>query len=134
MIQATFIEKEKGKALAEHYGGEAIEYEQLDEFLPKTDIIVSSTSAPHCVIKTEPVRRAISLRHERPMLLIDIAVPRDIEEEISSLEDVYLYDIDDLQKVANENLDRRKKAVEEAWNIIAEEHPVIAEVLAPKKK
>ncbi|OVE73873.1 glutamyl-tRNA reductase [bacterium B17] len=120
---------EKGKTLAEHYGGEAIDYDQLDEHLPIVDIVVSSTSAPHCVIKAESIRRAITLRHERPMLLIDIAVPRDIEEEADSLEDVYLYDIDDLQKVATENLKRRKKSVDDAWGIIEEELPAIADAM-----
>jgi glutamyl-tRNA reductase len=120
---------EKGNALAKHYGGESINYDHLDDFLPKADIVVSSTSAPHCVIKAAPIRQAISSRHKRPMLLIDIAVPRDIEEEAGTIDDVYLYDIDDLQKIANENLNKRKKAVDEAWQIIEEELSTVLKAL-----
>jgi glutamyl-tRNA reductase len=110
----------KGKALAEQHGGRAIQFELLTDYLPGTDIVISSTAAPHCVIHANTVRSAIKARRGRPMLLIDIAVPRDIEAAAGDLENVYLYHIDDLQKVAYENLSKREQGVETAWRIVKE--------------
>ncbi len=112
---------EKGRALAERHGGRAIQFELLDDFLPQVDIVISCTDAPHCVIRADTVKRAVSARHDRPILLIDIAVPRDIEEEVGDLENVYLYHIDDLQTVAEANLAQRQQAVLRAWVIVREE-------------
>ena len=111
---------DKGKALAGQYGGEAIRFELLAEHLPRTDIVISSTAAPHCVIQTDNVQRAVKDRRGQPILLIDIAVPRDIEAGVGRLENVYLYHIDDLQRVAEENLAKRQEAVDEAWEIVRE--------------
>jgi len=110
-----------GKALADKYAGETIPFEQLADHLPRADIVVSSTAAPHCVIHTDAVHRAIKARRGQPMLLIDIAVPRDIEAGVADVENVYLYHIDDLQKAADANLARRREAVEQAWRIVTEE-------------
>jgi glutamyl-tRNA reductase len=112
---------DKAESLASKYGGRAIEFDGLEGCLPQADIVISSTSAEHCVIDLGMVKKAIAVRHSRPMLLVDIAVPRDIEEDVGTLENVYLYDIDDLQQVANENMARRQKAVGSAKQIIHEE-------------
>jgi len=112
---------DRGKALADKYGGKAIQYDLLDDYLPKADIVVSSTNAPHCVIRTNSVRKAIAARCSRPMLFIDIAVPRDIEESVGRLENVYLYNIDDLQGVAAENLARRQECLTLATSIVHEQ-------------
>jgi glutamyl-tRNA reductase len=112
---------EKAQALAQKYGGRAIPFDLLDEFLPQADIVISSTSAPHCVITAESVRRAMGVRKDSPMLFIDIAVPRDIEEAVGQIEDAYLYNIDDLQKIAEENMGRRWDSIEHAKAIVKEE-------------
>ena len=91
---------EKAQALARQHGGKAIPLDLLSEFLPQADIVICSTSAPHCVITAEKVQQAVKERKDRPMLFIDIAVPRDIEEEVGDIENAYLYNIDDLQKIA----------------------------------
>lgn len=112
---------ERAQSLAGRYSGRAIPFDMLAEFLPQADIVISSTSAPHCVIRVEDAKRAVATRHDVPMLYIDIAVPRDIEEGVGDIEDAYLYDIDDLQAVAEENLARRRTAVEQARLIVKEE-------------
>jgi glutamyl-tRNA reductase len=111
---------ERALSLAERYGGRAIPYDLLDDYLPRADIVISSTSAPHCVIREATVRKAVAVRRGLPLLLIDIAVPRDIEPAAGELANVYLYDIDDLQRVAAENLAKRQESVEEARKIIRE--------------
>lgn len=82
--------------------------------------MISSTSAPHLVIRVDAVRRAVQTRRGRPILLIDIAVPRDIDPEAGKLDNVYVYSIDDLQRVAAENLAKRQEAVDQAWRIVRE--------------
>jgi glutamyl-tRNA reductase len=100
------------------YGGRAIPFERLDEYLPRADIVISSTGAPHFVIRPDAVQRAINVRRGRPVLMVDIAVPRDIDPAAGGIENVYVYAIDDLKRVAEENLSRRRDAVEQAWRIV----------------
>jgi glutamyl-tRNA reductase len=111
---------ENGQALAARHGGRAIPFDLLDDYLPQAVIVISSTSAPHAVIRAAAVRRAMEIRRGRPALLVDIAMPRDIESAAGEIKDVYLYHIDDLQRVATENLARRREAVEMAWHIVRE--------------
>ena len=115
------------QALAGRYGGEALPLDDLDDDLPAADIVISSTGAPHCVIRADTVRGAVRARRGNPMLLIDIAMPRDIEAAARHVQNVYLYHLDDLQRVADENLARRGEAVDQAWCIVREE---MAEVVA----
>lgn len=108
------------QALAGRHGGRAIQFELLDDYLPRADIVISSTRAPHVVIQADTVRRAMEVRRGMPVLLIDIAVPRDIDPAAGEVKDVYLYHIDDLQRLAAENLARREQAVAQAWHIVGE--------------
>jgi glutamyl-tRNA reductase len=112
---------DKAKILADEYEGKAIKYDLLRDYLSEADIIISSTSAPHYVIHADQVRNAIKVRRGNPMLLIDIAVPRDINPEISKVDNVYLYNIDDLQTVVNKNMDEREKEFEKCQAIINKE-------------
>jgi len=109
-----------GQNLAERCGGRALQFDLLEDYLSKADIVISSTSAPHLVIRAEAVRRSIQARKGRPILLIDIAVPRDIDPEAGLIDNVYVYSIDDLQKLASDNLSKRQEAVDEAWHIVKE--------------
>ena len=113
--------RERAEALAGQYGGRAVQFDKLAEFLPRADITISSTHAPHCVIGADSVRKAAEIRRGAPMLFIDIAVPRDIDPLVGDLENVYLYDIDDLSRVAEAGLARRQAAVEKAWRVVGEE-------------
>ncbi len=112
---------DKAKSLAEEYDGKAINYENLDDYLPQADIIISSTASPRPVIHTEHIKNAIKARRGNPMLLIDIAVPRDIDPKIAKIDNVYLYNIDDLQTVANNNAKDRKKDIGKCVVIIDKE-------------
>jgi glutamyl-tRNA reductase len=109
---------ERGQALADKHGGRAIQFDLLEDYLHRADIVISSTSAPHLVIHADAVRRASELRRGRPMLMVDIAVPRDIDPVAADIKNVYVYSIDDLQRIAADNLAKRREAVEHAWHIV----------------
>jgi glutamyl-tRNA reductase len=107
--------------LARRVGGRAVAFEDLESHLAASDIVVSSTSAPHYVITRERVERAFRHRKHRPMFLIDIAVPRDLDPEINRVRDAYLYDIDDLQHVVEQNRHEREKDAQHAERIVQQE-------------
>ncbi len=90
-------------------------------FLPEVDIVIASSGAPHYIIVRDDMKKVIEARRNRPMFLIDIAVPRNIEPSVNKLDNVFLYDIDDLQKVIATNLEGRQQSAEEAEAIIHEE-------------
>jgi len=111
---------ERAEMLAEQLGGRAVKFEDWSVELEKIDIAISSTSAPHHILdraRLEPVMKA---RKQRPLLLIDIAVPRDINPEVNFLENVYLYNVDDLQAIADDSLKQRKEEIARCEQIIAE--------------
>ncbi|MGE5508684.1 MAG: glutamyl-tRNA reductase [Chitinophagales bacterium] len=119
--------------LAEQFGGEAFSFENLPACLERTDIVISSTGAPHAVLDFEMVRQAMRRRHRRPLFLIDIAVPRDIDPRVNSLDGVYLYDIDDLKSVVERNLAKREQEVERVEHIIAEETTTFSQWWASRR-
>jgi glutamyl-tRNA reductase len=119
----------RGEALARKYGGKALRMDVLADYLPKADMVISSTGAPHCVIHADAVAHAVRSRHGRPMLLVDIAVPRDIETAVGRIDNVYLYDIDDLQRVSDANIARRQEAIDQAWVIVKEGMSEVAAAL-----
>jgi glutamyl-tRNA reductase len=95
--------------LASRLQGQGVSLAELPMYLPKADIVVSSTGAPALVISKADVQNALKVRKNRPMFFIDIAVPRDIDAAVNALDNVYLYDIDDLQHVVDENLKARQR-------------------------
>jgi glutamyl-tRNA reductase len=112
---------ERAQDLAREFNGFAIGIDALPAHLPEADIVISSTASPTPVITYDAVRAAIRARRRKPMFMVDIAVPRDIEAEVAKLEDVYLFTIDDLQSVVNENMESRKEAARGAQEMIANE-------------
>jgi glutamyl-tRNA reductase len=111
---------DRAEALARELGGRATRFEEWAAEFVKIDIVISSTAAPHYILdrtKLEPLMRR---RKNEPLLLIDIAVPRDIEPEVNFLENVYLYNIDDLQAIAEDYLRQRKEEAARCEAIIAE--------------
>ncbi len=112
---------ERALSLAQKFGAEAVNFENWLRALKSSDIVISSTAAPHPVVKFEDVRRVMQERKNRPLFLIDIAVPRDIEASVQTLDDVYLYNIDDLESVIAANLRARKREIEKCEEIIEEE-------------
>lgn len=112
---------ERAAALAKSLNGCALDFESFKEEMHRADIIITSTAAPTFIINEEMISTAIQKRKNKPIFLIDIAVPRDIAPEVNELENVYLYDIDDLQNVVNANMEERQKEAESAMEIINQE-------------
>jgi glutamyl-tRNA reductase len=107
--------------LAERFGGSVVGLDGLPEQLTRADIVLSSTASPHPIVGREELAEVMRERHARPLLLIDIAVPRDIDPGCAELEGVSLYDIDDLQAVVARNLDTRASEIPRAQAIVEEE-------------
>jgi glutamyl-tRNA reductase len=111
---------QRGNELAEKYGGEVIKWEQFKDKTSEVDIIIASTAAPHTLLHKEDLLQAVESRHG-PIFLIDIALPRDIDQDVDQIAGVHLYNIDDLKLVVEKNLDFREGESEKAEKIIAEE-------------
>lgn len=109
---------ERAHTLAEEVGGYAISLSDIPEHLHKVDIIISSTASPLPILGKGIVESAIKIRKHKPILMVDIAVPRDIEPEVAELADVYLYTVDDLKEIIEEGLRTRREAAEQAEDII----------------
>jgi len=112
---------ERASELAARFDGRAVPFSEIVDWLSRVDIVISSTGAPHVIIKYDAMREALRARRFRPIFLIDIAVPRDIDPEVQSLDGVYLYDIDDLKSVVAANLRERQREAEKVEEIIREE-------------
>jgi glutamyl-tRNA reductase len=111
----------RAEEMASLVGGEVIPFETFQERLPEIDIVVVSSGAPDVLIRKADMRRVLASRRNRPMFLIDIAVPRNVEAAVNELEHVFLYDIDDLGRAVDQNLATRRKEAEEAEEIIEDE-------------
>jgi glutamyl-tRNA reductase len=112
---------ERAAQLAERFGGRAVHFDALDDELCHADIVIASTGAPHHVISCGQVQLAMRRRRQRPIFCIDLAVPRDIDPLVGSLENVFLYDIDDLEQVVAANTRERESELPQARRIIEEE-------------
>lgn len=110
----------RAEELAEQFGGLAVSLTELPEVLHKADILISSTASLEPVIFADSIKLALKQRRNQPMFLVDIAVPRDIHPDVGKLGNVYLYTIDDLQKVVDKNLSKRSEAAEAAGSDIDE--------------
>jgi glutamyl-tRNA reductase len=111
---------DRAVALAGEFGGRAITFDEWPSEFPRIDIVISSTSAPHYLLDRAKLEPLMKSRRNRPLLIIDIAVPRDIEPEVNLMEDVYLYNIDDLQAIAQNYLEQRKEEIARCEKIINE--------------
>ncbi|WP_040726191.1 glutamyl-tRNA reductase [Thiomicrorhabdus sp. Kp2] len=109
---------ERAHKLAESVGGYAIQLDEIDAHLHKADIIIGSTGSPDAILKQDSVKTALKKRKNRPMFMVDIAVPRDIEASIGDLNNVYLYTVDDLQEIIETSKQSRQSAALEAEEII----------------
>ncbi len=120
-ILVTNRTRERAVALADEVAGRVIDFAEFREILPDVDILLASSGATSFVLTWDDMHIAIGKRRNRPMFLIDIAVPRNIEPSVNELENVFLYDIDDLGKVVDANLKGRMEVAEQAELIIGEE-------------
>lgn len=111
---------ENALALARELGGRAVTFDNWSNEFAQIDIVISSTAAPHPILNRVRLEPLMKLRKNRPLLLVDIAVPRDIDPEVNLMPNVYLYNIDDLQAIADDYLKQRKEEAARCEKIIAE--------------
>ena len=112
---------ERARNLASKFGGYAVPLSELEGTLPEADILITSTAAPEAIITANMVKAAMKTRKHKPVFAVDIAVPRDIEPEVAKVRDVFLYTIDDLQKVIQEGQTSRQAAAVDANRILDDE-------------
>lgn len=108
----------KARHLADMFGGLALELADIPHHLPEADIVIASTASPLPLLGKGAVERAIKARKHKPIFMVDLAVPRDIEPEVAQLRDVYLYSVDDLRHIVDENLNARREEAKKAEEII----------------
>ncbi|WP_318500544.1 glutamyl-tRNA reductase [Photobacterium leiognathi] len=113
--------RERAEGIAREFGAEVISLEEIPEHLHRADIVISSTASPLPIVGKGMVEAALKQRRHQPMLLVDIAVPRDIEQQVGELNDAYLYSVDDLHSIVEKNREQRKVAAIQAEAIISEE-------------
>ncbi len=109
---------ERAQLLANEFHGFAVALTEMPHHLAEADIVISSTASPLPILGKGAVESAIKARKHKPMLMVDIAVPRDIEPEVDELEDVYLYTVDNMQEIIDEGLRSRQEAAKQAEEII----------------
>ncbi len=112
---------ERAVELARRFEGSAVQFDRIDEHLGRCDIVIASTAAPHYVIEPDQVTRALDVRRNRNLFLIDLSVPRNINPAVSEIDGAYLYNVDDLQQVADANLGLRQQKAGDAEQIVLRE-------------
>jgi glutamyl-tRNA reductase len=112
---------ERAASLAQQFGGQALKWERLTQALCQADIVISSTAAPQAILTRANVNTAMHVRRNRPLFLIDIAVPRDVEPAVGALSNVFVYDIDDLKQVVQANLEQRRREIPRVQSIVQAE-------------
>lgn len=127
VVNRTF---QRAQELAIQWGGQAAAMERLLDHLPNMDIVITSTGAPHIVIRSSMVEEAMKHRPARPLVLMDIAVPRDVDAEVKNISGVYLYDLDTLSKYLESNLAQREAEVPKVRAILVDERAAFEEYLA----
>lgn len=111
---------ERAVELAEKVNGSAIRFDKILEFLPEVDIVIVSTGATQPILKKEDIKKAVKNKRE-PLFIIDISVPRNVEDDVNKIEGVYLYNIDDLKSIVNSNIEERKIEAQRAELIVEDE-------------
>ncbi|MFL5576524.1 MAG: glutamyl-tRNA reductase [Gemmatimonadaceae bacterium] len=112
---------ERAEELARRHGATALHYDECWSALAQVDVVICSTSAPHAIVFPEHVRPALAARGDRPLCILDIALPRDVDPAVAELDNVFLYDLDDLRAVVVANLERRQSELPSAEQMIAAE-------------
>ena len=111
--------EERALALASRFGAQTMRIDQIGDALARFDVVVSCTAAPLPIVGLGMVERAVKVRRHRPIVMVDLAVPRDIEPEVGELDDIFLYTVDDLAQVVDAGMESRQQAVIEAEQIIS---------------
>jgi glutamyl-tRNA reductase len=119
--------RERAAELVRRYGGAQIAYEDIDAWMPETDILVASAAAPHAIVTRERVADWMKRKHGRSLFAIDLGVPRNVEPSAGEIGDVYLYNVDDLKAIAGRNIAARERAVEDGKRLIARQAALFME-------
>lgn len=122
---------ERAQMLAAEFGGRAIRFDDSASALAEADIVVSSTGCPQTILHRKDLAPILPVRRNRPLFLIDIAVPRDIAPDVQELENVYLYDIDDLEAIVRENMRQREQELSRCQELIAARAAAVMAKLNP---
>jgi len=122
---------ERALNLAQEFGGRAVEFEALLSAMTEADIVVSSTGCPQTILRREDIAAIMPARRNRPLFLIDIAVPRDIDPEVQQLDNVYLYNVDHLEQIVQENVRSREQELVRCREIIAQRVTALLARIAP---
>jgi glutamyl-tRNA reductase len=123
-LKAMFVSNRtfrRAQTLAKQLGGTAIRFDTIDNYLCEADLVISATAAPHYILTKDQIRRAMQRRNNHPLVIIDIANPRDVEEAAATIDNVELHNIDDLRKITEENLKKRRSEIGKVVAIINQE-------------
>lgn len=123
-VHAVFVSSrtyEHAKSLAKELSGKAVRYDRKEKYIANSDVVISATAAPHTIINKELIEKVMGKRNDRKLLLIDIANPRDIEEDVAELPNVELHNIDDLKVISDINLKKRRAEISKVEKILGEE-------------
>jgi glutamyl-tRNA reductase len=112
---------ERAQALAALYGATAVHYDAAWDALADVDVLLCSTASPHVVVSADRVRDGLERRGDRPLCILDIAMPRDVDPAVAEMDNVFLYDLDDLRAVVSANVERRQRELPAAEQVIAQE-------------
>ena len=113
--------QERASALATTLGGDSVSLDNLAQELSNSDIVITGTAAPHLIVRPPMVKEAMSARPKRPLVIIDIAVPRDVDPEVKQIDNVFLYDINDFTSIIESNREQRENEMQMALKIVEEE-------------
>ena len=119
-VYVTNRSLDRAVSLAQRYGWRARNMSELEELLVESDVVIMSTGARRPIIDAELARRVVPVRKYRPLFIVDIAVPRNVESAVSEIDTIYLYNVDDLESVSQGNLEHRREAAEQAEALVKE--------------
>jgi glutamyl-tRNA reductase len=125
---------ERAQALAAEFGGRAIRFDDCLAAMAEADIVVTSTGCPHTILHRGDIEKVMPTRRNRPLVFIDIAVPRNIATDVQQINNVYLYDVDDLEVIVRENVKHREQEVTRCDSIIAERTEAVLAKVAPARE
>lgn len=125
---------ERAENLAAEFGGRAVRFENCLQAMTEADIVVSSTGCPHTILHRDDVAKVMAARRNRPLVLIDIAVPRDIAADVQEINNVYLYDVDDLEVIIRENVSHREQELARCEGIITERTEAVLAKITPARE
>jgi glutamyl-tRNA reductase len=130
--QITVVNRtlQRAQELARRWAGQAAAFEMLLELLSETDIVITSTGAPHTILRSSMIEKAIEERSDRPLILMDIAVPRDVDPDVGNLPNVYLYDMDSLATKLEYSISQREAEIPHVKEILADELACFMEYMA----